>query len=919
MRSSINLYSDLLSQALSLPSGSRPFSWQNSLLDRFLNSPEPFPDALDIPTGLGKTSVMGIWLVAKAAGAPLPRRLIYVVDRRVVVDQATTVAERLRAFVDGNPDLKRDLRLAKPLPISTLRGQHLDNREWAEDPSSPAIIIGTVDMIGSRLLFEGYGVSRKTRSIHAGLLGVDSLVILDESHLVPAFESLLESIASLASPCRPSDDGRSIIPPFRILTLSATGKEKSDVHELSAADLEDGSVSHRRLTAKKRLTFFSHDTGDDFIPWMSNKAWELGTADGLPQRVLVFCSRREDALKVFGLLQEQGRKEEIATNSELLVGSRRVRERLNALETLENHGWLCGSESRPEKPTFLIATSAGEVGVDLDADHLVCDLVEWERMVQRLGRVNRRGHGDANVLVLLEKTPVPSAKEEAALAKAPSERDEKEQKLAEKFQARSAHTQRLRQPFDLLPGESGRTDVSPLALRELQKSTDPTTLRILASASSTVPLHPPLTRPLVDAWSMTSLKEHTGRPNIQPWLRGWVEDEQPQTQVAWRKYLPVSTSGDSLPEKDLSRYFEVAPIHITEILETQTDWVIVQLEARAKALLKMNPDDAELKADTCIGFILDSSGEVVGEPVRLLDWDFNDGEKRKKEDFRRRIAGRMLVLDAQFGGLDKTGLLARTANESVRTADDGGDWSESNTGNAQLIRFRIRKEALSDKDWLLNAKLPLNGTDDAPTTDWMFIYQWRADDSAEDNRALSNLQSLADHQIAVEQCMRQILDRLDLPKDLGEALCIAARIHDEGKNCGRWQDAFHAKKDGRPYAKTQGPISFKKLGGFRHELVSMIRARKNERWQELPPELQELVLHLIAAHHGFARPLIGTEGCDDLPPSQLQHEAVEIAKRFARLQKKYGPWGLAWLESLLRAADQQASRAHAESKETAHE
>ena len=41
--------------------------------------------------------------------------------------------------------------------------QYADNREWLEDPAAPAIIVGTVDMIGSCLLFEGYGVSRGER------------------------------------------------------------------------------------------------------------------------------------------------------------------------------------------------------------------------------------------------------------------------------------------------------------------------------------------------------------------------------------------------------------------------------------------------------------------------------------------------------------------------------------------------------------------------------------------------------------------------------------------------------------------------------------------------------------------------------------------------------------------------------------
>ncbi len=68
------------------------------------------------------------------------------------------------------------------------------------------------------------------------------------------------------------------------------------------------------------------------------------------------------------------------------------------------------------------------------------------------------------------------------------------------------------------------------------------------------------------------------------------------------------------------------------------------------------------------------------------------------------------------------------------------------------------------------------------------------------------------------------------------------------------------------------------------------------------------MLHLITTHHGFARPTIGTTGCENAPPSVLDDKATEIALRFARLQHRWGPWGLAWWEALLRAADQLASR-----------
>jgi CRISPR-associated endonuclease/helicase Cas3 len=917
---------DILRRALVLPANGEPFPWQQSLLDRFLDEGRELPTGLDVPTGLGKTSVMAIWLVAKACGAVLPRRLIYVVDRRVVVDQATAVAEGLRQFVENSSDVKRQLGLPTPLPISTLRGQHIDNREWAQNPASPAIIIGTVDMIGSRLLFEGYGISRKMRPYHAGLLGSDSLLVLDEAHLVPPFEALLESITNSSRVFAPENGAIPIIPHLRLMTLSATGKQKANLVGLTPADLNEGTETHRRLTAKKRLTFHTHNTEGDFIEWMAAKAWELRNQNDQPQRVLIFCNRRKDAEQVYAGIGKTAKAGNVLIECELLVGGRRVLERQRAASCLESHGWFAGALVRPEKPTFLIATSAGEVGVDLDADHLVCDLVEWERMVQRLGRVNRRGHGDAKVLVLLEKEREPNSKEKAALAKSPSERDDKEVKLVEKFQEKSARPRRLRQPFDLLPQAEAGTDVSPLALRKLRVETEVNETAteeeqaeaarkatFLANASSPTPLRPALTRPLVDAWSMTSLREHTGRPKIEPWLRGWVEEDRPQTQVAWRTHLPVHLNGkaqEALSSKDVSRYFEAAPVHVSEILETEADRVLSWIEARAKSLLKMKADEQVLSSDDTIGFLLDASGEVEDNPLRLGDFVFESGDKRAKDNLKRRLAHHLLVLNARVGGLRENGLLDQSITTAVHTADEGQDWMPFKEGSP-IIRFKILREKTSDPQWLPNARLPLNEDEGTPATEWLFIYKWKGSGGGEDDRSVSDPQELAIHQQSAERCMRRMADALQLPTDLSRALCLAALIHDEGKDCDRWQDAFNAPREGRPYAKTEGPISQAKLGGFRHELLSMIRARENDAWKTLPSDLQGLVLHLIAAHHGFARPLIGIESCDDFPPSLLGDEAVGIALRFAKLQKQWGPWGLAWLESILRAADQQASRAAA--------
>ena len=245
-----------------------PFKWQRDLYHKHFLAGQ-VPPALDIPTGLGKTSVMAIWYLALKAGAGMPRRLVYVVDRRAVVDQATTEADKIRKKSD-------DLTLR----VSTLRGQHVDNREWLEDPAAPAIVVGTVDMIGSRLLFSGYGVSRNMRPYHAGLLGADTLIVLDEAHLVPPFEKLLKAIANGTEAFGPEEPThREIVPSLKLLSLSATGREdgtdEEKVFRLSPEHRKD-EVVRLRVEARKRLTIQVLDDARKLVPELAEQAWNLG-------------------------------------------------------------------------------------------------------------------------------------------------------------------------------------------------------------------------------------------------------------------------------------------------------------------------------------------------------------------------------------------------------------------------------------------------------------------------------------------------------------------------------------------------------------------------------------------------------------------------------------------------------------------
>jgi CRISPR-associated endonuclease/helicase Cas3 len=841
------------------------------------------------------------------------------------VDQATDVALHLRQFVASNPQLKKALGFSddQSLPISTLRGQFVDNREWLDNPSVPAIIVGTVDMIGSRLLFEGYGVSRKMRPYHAGLLGVDTLFVLDEAHLVPPFEHLLRAIVT-DSAFRPRDQcAMRDIPPIKLLSLSATrlarNTNNSVVFKLTRDDFKH-PVASKRLNAKKWIRFDRLQAGQKLEETAATHAWTLTGNGSKPVRVLIYSDSREVVQNIKGIIEQlaKGKKNagscSVSIETELFVGARRVFERDQARERLKSLGFIAGGNVEITHPVFLFATSAGEVGVDLDADHMICDLVTWERMVQRLGRVNRRGDGEANIVVIVEQEPKPDKKQQAALAKRArgAKLDETETKRIQTFEKLMDEWKSRQTLIQRLPENShGSYDASPMALNQLNNRslTDPTLREILCKATTPEPLRPEITRALVDAWAMTSLEKHTGRPEIQPWLRGWIEEE-PMTAVVWRKYLPVRTTGPEPSASEIKSFFEAAPPHMSELLETETIRVVEWLAACAKRLRKQLSDEQSstnlpvLRDEDVMAFVLDPDGNLrTRYELRKLA-NFND--KNFKEEIRGILKGATLVVDARFGGL-KDGLLDAGESTEPRTADDGHPWLGEG-----VVGFRVRNVDASvnipcDKNWQERYRFPCEMSEDGEVTRWLLIEKWREVAATEDDRSTGKPQLLDEHQARAGKHARLLAQAIGLREELKNALVLAACLHDEGKRASRWQRSFHAPNNG-VYAKTQGPIDYRLLDGYRHELGSLLRVEDNDDIRRLPDNLRDLVLHLITVHHGFGRPLIGISGCEDKPPSLLKNKATEIAIRFARLHECWGPWGLAWLESLVRAADQQASR-----------
>jgi len=211
--------------------------------------------------------------------------------------------------------------------------------------------------------------------------------------------------------------------------------------------------------------------------------------------------------------------------------------------------------------------------------------------------------------------------------------------------------------------------------------------------------------------------------------------------------------------------------------------------------------------------------------------------------------------------------------------------------------------------------------DETRMTDKGRFWNWYVRPADAEDATAASLRPVTwqDHTNDVVARAKQIVDALGLRDDLTQAIILAAEFHDLGKQRELWQRSIGNPTPADWYAKPGKPGKGPhwrpwRITEYRHEFGSLLDALDAEqphraRLDDLPQPMRDLVLHLVAAHHGYARPHFPPHRVIDpnRPQSEADAAAAEVMRRFARLQRRYGRWGLAYLESLLRAADWAAS------------
>lgn len=958
--------------------GYAPFPWQ-SRLARDLET-DGWPAWVTLPTGVGKTATIdiAIYHLARQASLPLaerhaPARIVFAVNRRIVVDEAYQrahdIAAKLRSAATDPADPLHPIAAAlrelsqlpddDPLKAYPLRGGTFTDHSWAKTPTQPLVLTTTLDQLGSRLLFRGYGVSEGARPIHAALLANDSLLILDEAHTSRAFSQTLESIATLRARAT-----EKIATPFYAVQLTATPPPSAEKRFVLDADDLTNPVIKRRLAASKPtiLKEIPKAKGaarhSKIATEISPHAIELVKTN---RRLLIVVNRVATAQALFAKLHKD-RKQHHA-DILLLTGRIRPLDRDRLIDSLvKKHQLKSTDPSAQVPPLILIATQTIEVGADYDFDALITELAPLDSLRQRFGRLNRQGRDIAAPALIF-------APEEALDAKKPD----------------PIYSTCLPTVWEWLGkhlDDDANIDFGIDAFGKIAPNGE-----VLASLLAPAPDAPVLLPAHLDLLCQTSPEPHVspepalyihgpGRdfPQISVILRADLTDET-QARALLEATPPLATEAATLPLPFVRAWLEnpdkpkdesgdapgetSAEAKKPALLDVKEAWIW-----RNQELLALKTPDSLRPGDFLVvnaGLAIEKIQHLLHLPEGTSPLDQFEAAHLLSRDrlcirlHRSAIAALKSRLPEGQTQQDFSQLLA-----PLLEADDEGEppsfseraWQKIIPELSRQLAAQLPNADPEKEIWQLAADISKKSKHG--------IKEWRITPLSEPepggviitNRSRlghtpwplepTNLgrQTLnSSEQVPLQAHSDAVAKRAEhnasgLVKALQNTLREAGKWHDLGKLDPRFQALLHgcslAALGQRPELAKSGDARNRPLArhlrqlaelpdGFRHELLSTLIAEASTSLAEHPE--RELLLHLIASHHGRCRAMapiiddplplafdITTPGGETIryPGEDAPLARIDsgVTDRVWSLTRRFGWWGLPYLESLLRLADQ---------------
>ncbi|MEM0141721.1 MAG: type I-U CRISPR-associated helicase/endonuclease Cas3 [Thermoplasmatales archaeon] len=953
--------------------GVEPFPWQVRLLREV--STNGWPETISLPTSSGKTSVIDIAIFSLALQADLipemrsaPVRITYVVDRRIIVDEAYDRSVRIKSCLEDSMSGNRVLALIANnlrklnggegkgvFDIVRLRGGLPREDSFIRDPLKPTVILSTVDQVGSRLLFSGYGVSNSMRPIHAALVGVDNLIILDEAHISQQFSQTLAEVKKYQSE---KWSAVRTAKPLKFVEMTATpSKTTGSVFSLDGSDMENSTLKKRIECSKPaELVAIKSDNSSDGKDYLSkNMAFkskelmeELSKRAEYPIVIGIVANTVSTARFIFSYLKSFEGYDVV-----LLTGRNRSYERDLLIKEYFPRIRVGRKPTSNEKSLFVVSTQTIEVGADIDFDGLVTEAAPIDALQQRFGRLNRIGNNTFSRGIIMREVSGKQIPKDYVYGEATSET----WKWLEKNATKMKH--RMSIDMGILAFDKIRPDYE--SMKKLVSPNPPSPILMPSHMDLLVQTFPP--------------------PEIRPYVPFYLHGigTQPEdVQVIWRADIPAYVKA--------GQYSDVI-LAVASIPPAEGEAISIPVGALRSFLY--NQESLVIADIEGNGTPERISSKTNGKYV--LRWGGPD-ESEILQDPADISPGDVIVIPSSYGGLDRFGWNPREQNpvkdiaEIVRNIERRNtvmrfskslvkQWfkpeaSENEKLAADIIDRAIAKY-LADEDIydicdeMLDCIVNLAGLNDEfldilsklktnykvevypdSVSPWGFVFV--SSDSGEaleftdddDSSSLIRPIGLLEHSIDVSKIAQKFASNAGLGQNFKFDLALSGKLHDIGKADPRFQawlrGGVTSNNDDELLAKSgeliaNDFVSIKRARessgfprGLRHESYSaaMIRSNKN-----LVAEAhdKDLVLYLVGTHHGRGRPLhnsVKDQGIEEIN-FDFDNEPVHFVgvhgmdridsgwpELFWGLTRKYGYWGLAYLETLVRLADHKASSSY---------